>query len=552
MKSSIELLAAIVLLASLLAAGASAPAAGASSTVDAGPMTDIDVGNLTADELRQGGTQPSEAPPSLRWLGRSNALYIDYDHTNPLRGGGGEDWQVQNLLESGAMVNTDELRFHLQGVRSSGNTTYTVHVVYWNQATRQYETESGEVVERTEVVNATHETKEISFAGPWSTSTIELRSHYDEPRRVTMWVEGYEDTARWTFNHKTLATSQSVSGINTKGDLAWWAIKELVVWILVFAILTAAFAMWSVKKAKAGPQMGFAVWTLLIGLVGFFALLFGYESIASVISRAPKVLAFMTVALLSIPLIEGQDDRVKKILAIQPKVTEATSAAGNEAQDALRLRMKSIRVAERDGETIRVAPGPLKFLARLLGGVAPVGSAAEKLKTRVDADGKTSYKEVVWIDPEAEEIEHYDPEGFNIDIPSTLKGALTLLGVIGAAAVVIYGTLGTGWLWLSVFAALPIILSVRHGEADLEPASVHTRSAHVTAMTMGKEIQDAQTLEESLKETYKERAKSSQEVEERVELRDETVVAEMLGAEVPATVDDPKDRNQVPDGGDDE
>lgn len=541
MNRSIAILAAGFLLASLLLAGATAPAAGASS--------DLDVGNMTVEELREGGEQPSDAPPSLRWLGRSSALYIDYEHTNPLRGGGGEDWEVQQLLRPGALVNTDKLRFHLQGVRSAGNTTHTVHVVYWNDVNRKYETESGETVTREEAVNVTHETKTITFAGPWDTSSIDLRSHYDDTQKVTMWIDGYEDSARWTFNHQTLETSQTVSGINTAGDLAWWAITELVIWILVFGIIAAALAMWAIRRAGAGPQMGFAVWTLLIGFVGFLALLFGYNSIAETVSRAPKVLAFMTVGLLTVPLLEGQDDRVKKILAIQPNVTDATLASGEEAVDALSLKMKKLQVTERDGETIRIAGGPLKFLARLLGGYAPIGEAQSKLQTRVDADGDTKYKEVVWIDHHADEIEHYRPEGFDINVPTTLRGAVWLLGVIAAAGFVLYGLAGSSWTWLAVFAGLPVIMSVRKGEADLEPAPVHSRAAHMTAMQMSNEFKDAETLEESLKETYKERAKSSQEVEERVELRDATVLQEMLGVDVSASMSG-SERPIEPDGGD--
>jgi hypothetical protein len=77
---------------------------------------------------------------------------------------------------------------------------------------------------------------------------------------------------------------------------------------------------------------------------------------------------------------------------------------------------------------------------------------------------------------------------------------------------------------------------VRSGHGKIEPATAHQRSAHVSTMLLSKEMDDAETLDDARREVYEERSKSSKNVEEVVEVRDETLIQEMLDADVSASV----------------
>jgi len=353
-----------------------------------------------------------------------------------------------------------------------------------------------------------------------------------------MWVESAPETARWRFTHKSLATAQTVS-TQTAGERLWWLVKNYVIWIVAFGLVGASVSLWSIRRAGAGPQMGVGTWAFLIGIVGFVALLWNYEGIATVFARGPKVLAAATVALLMIPWVEGQDDRLRKFLFVRPVVTEAKSASGAEAKDALYLELAEKKVTELpDGTLSVVKAGPIKFIARVLGGAAPLQGARELGQTEVRADGSTSHDRVVWIKPDVEEIVDYEPESIGISRPPDLS---LIVGAIGLTLLV----LNASWLGVSVIGWLAYgmigftvltAFEIRSGHAKVEPATAHMRSAHVTTMVASKDMDDAETLDEARKETYKERAKSSKDVEEVVEVRDDTLIKEMLGVDVDATV----------------
>ena len=488
-------------------------------------------------ELRQGGQQVSGAAPSTRWLD-GNRIFIDREHTNPLKDSGGESWQVEKLLRPGDTVNTNKLRFHYTAGPDTSNETYTLHVVYWQLGEREV-AENGTTVTRAAAVNQTHETHKLAFSGPSSTAEVDLRPHYEESVRVTMWIESAGSTARWSeFRHKSLATAKQIT-TQTAGERMWWLVTTYVVWIVVFGLAGVAAALWMIRRAGAGPQLGIGTWAFLIAIAGFLALLINYEGIATLFVEGPKILAFVTVALLMIPWVEGQDDRLRKFLFVRPVVTEAVSASGAEAKDALYLELSEKNVAELpDGTLSVVKPGPIKFLARVLGGAAPLQGAREMGRTEVRAEGKTRHDRVVWIKPSADEIMDYAPETIGITRPPDLALSIGASGLV--LLVVNSARIGAGALsWLSYammgFCALTSF-EVRSGYGKVDPATAHQRSAHVTTMVAGKEMDDAETLDEARRETYKERSKSSKDVEEVIEVRDETLISEMLGADVSAGV----------------
>lgn len=508
---------------------------------------------FTLDELTRSGTQITNGPPSLRWLGDDHGVYIDYKRTNPLLRGGGEDWQVQQLLRPGSTVKMNELRFHLQGSRSAGNATFDVHLVYWQEGRREFE-RNGTTVERVVPVNVTHVEKQVSFSGPFDTATIDLRPHYDESYRVTMWIEGY-DGARWRFRHHSVATSRTVE-TTTAGERLWWLLKDFVLWILLFGFIAAGLSLWAIRRAGTGPMIGMFWWAVIIIFVGLISLVINYEGLATMFIRGPKVLAFITVGLLTIPLLEGQEDRLKKIVAIKPVVTEGKLASGETALDSVEFEEEILYVTDTSsGRHIRVSAGPVKFLARLAGGFAEIPRLREKLKTKIDLTGRTGYDSMVIVDHKAEEVAPYESEGFSWTYPETRAGLAWFFGTMGGLGAILLLTMGSGSLWFLGIAALPFVLDVEQGEADLEPAPAHSRPALVSILLMAKEFKEAETVEDATSEMVRERAKTTKDVQEQIELRDDTIVSELLGGDVSATIkqeDVPELEEGSASGGDEE
>jgi hypothetical protein len=173
-------------------------------------------GPHSLEELRQGGEQINSDVESLRMVG-DRAVFIDTAPTNPLKSDNPGALTTGNVLESGERVTTNNLRVKL--LSSDSDVSMKFHVVYWQVGEREVE-ESGTTVRQRYAANQTATTHNVTFSKPFGTAEIPLRPHYDEEVRMTVWVEGYSDTARWTASHKSLETSQQVA-INTKGEQLW-------------------------------------------------------------------------------------------------------------------------------------------------------------------------------------------------------------------------------------------------------------------------------------------------------------------------------------------
>lgn len=531
----------VLLLAGLLAVAAIGAAQSGVSSPD-----------YTLDELQQGGQEITGAPPSLRYLDDSTVVYIDYKKSNPIlaSSASSSEWAVQNLLQQGATVDQNVLRFHYQGPRGAADREYTLRVVYWQQGQREV-VRNGTAVTEPAAVNVSTESHVLEFSGAFDVAEVELRPHPDKPVRVTMWIEGQPNSARWTFKHHSLATTEVVD-TTTAGSRLWWVLSNYTAWVVVLGLLAGAGCLIALRRAAAGPQMGFVSWAFWIGLGSFFVLLFGYEGVATIWVRSPIVLAGLTVAILMIPLLEGQDDRLEKWQFVRPVVTDAISAAGSEAADALKVDTSIERVTEMpDGRLAVVRPGFFKFLSRLFGGAAELRGAPELLATEVRDVGESSIDRTVWIHPLADSALEYEPEGFTPRYGwagSTAVFAGTVLGIS-----LIHALTGTGQVWLGSIVLLPALLEVRQGSADVWPAPAHSRPAHVTMMVGVADFKDADTLEASRRETYQEKARSSKEVEDVIELRDETLIAEALGLEVGAGIEgDRGELDELDDDGEDD
>jgi hypothetical protein len=520
-------LAAVLLVLSLLAAGASAPVAADSH----GNSTDAE---FTLEELRRGGQQISGAPPSLRWIGQDSGVWVDYTDPNPLQDTGGSDWSAKTLLKPGTTVPRNEIRLHRQGTQATADETLTVHIVYWETGPRTVRGERT-TSEETVVENVTHTTQEVQFDGAFDVATIDLRPHYDRPRQVTMWVEGSEQTARWRFRHKSLESTRALPAwVDSRGDLLLWTAQNVLLPMFVAMLVLAGLVMWGRKRAAAGPQNGYVWWIFVIALGALFATAAAWQWFSSIFVQAPAILAVTAAAIAMVPVVESQDESVRDVLTIKPEVTDATTAGGEMGKDILRMESKGIKLADTpQGETLVLRPGILAYLSRLLGGGAVL---KEQIDTTVAVHRHPKYDEAIWVDPQREKPIRYKREGIKLwDPPTRLKG-----GAVGLAIVALGGLATATWVGTAipgaVLAALPIVMSVRKGEAEIHPAPMHFRAAHTTALFLSEEADQAATMEQALEEAYEERASVHTKIEERSDHRDSSLVESTVGVEIDAAV----------------
>jgi hypothetical protein len=536
-------LAVAVLFVGLLVAGAAAPAAADShsntTTVESSGS------EFTLEELRRGGEQITNAPPSLRWIGENSGVWVDYQDPNPLQDNSGSEWAAKTLLEPGTRVPRNEIRLHRQGTAATADETLTVHVVYWERGT---ETVRGERTTSEEAVatNVTHTTQEVRFNGAFDLATVDLRPHYDRPRQVTMWIEGHENTARWRFEHKSLESTKAIPAwINSQGDLMLWVGQNFVLWLFLSMLVLAGLTIGARNRAAAGPQKGYVWWIFVLGIGGFFAVALAWRFLSSIFVQGPQVLAFVTACFTMIPLIESQDENVRDVLTIKPEVTEAVTAGGTQGRDILNTESQDIRVARTpSGETMVLRRGIGAYISRLLGGGAVIDKVPD---TTIAVDGHPKYDEFIWVHPKSDEPVRYDREGLNLwDPPSTLKGAAMAAGVVIVAALLTASWIGTPWVGALV-ASIPVVMSVEKGEAHIDPAPVHFRAAHATALYLSIEADQADTMEDALELAYTERANTHQRIQERSDQRDESLVEQTVGVGVDAAVGRVDDDRQPSD-----
>ncbi|WP_135304120.1 hypothetical protein [Haloarcula amylovorans] len=531
-RQSIALLALVVLLV-------------ASPIVAFADAADDSAGNsseFTLDELKQDGPHQANSPPGVR-MGEQSAYWSVYwPANNPFANVGSSD--SGEYLPSGTTVGRNAVYLRTWTYEDR---TKDVHVVYWEKGTKtvkQGNTTTTEPVAR----NVTHVTHEVTFDRGRPTVKVPLRQH-DEPVRVTMWIEG-EDYARWTFKHKSIATTQGVD-INSAGDYIASVITDFLLWILIGGFVVGSGTKKALDKAGIGPQYGYFPWlvglTLLTGLGG---LLF-YKSLANLVVNAQYLLALYVVAVIGIVMLETYTTNVSKALFLRPTLTHAESPTGDDAFDLLDAEGREERIVRTpDGSVSVVKPGLFPFLARVFGKNARIKNV-EQLRTRVPIDGK--WDELFLVDPEADELLFYEPEGWTIDWPPLdREHAGEWVAVVGAVGLafgsVHYGIASALAVTTVTVAGLAVwALHPTDGLAAVQPAPVHLRTAFGTMVAYAEDVDDAKRFDEVKSQLDGERISKQRDVDREVADHDRTLVEGMLDPDeqIPAAVEDGESDDDV-------
>jgi hypothetical protein len=493
----------------------------------------ISASELTVDELRRGGRQVPEAPDSWRWLS-NGGVYIDYQNPNPIVP------SETVILEPGSLVETRFLRIEAQRSRDAPSESYELVTVYWNTTERTRETSDGGTTTSTEVANATIQTTELEFSGPFDSTDIDLRRSTGE-RYVTMWIRDESGRAvpgaRWTFRHRTAATTQS-AGIQSMGDLFWWVGKWIAFPLIVGIVGSGFGGAAAIRRAKRGPGKGLLFWAMMLGAASITSVAIGWYWLADWFVALPLAIPAGLTALVLIVILETYETGTKEVEFVRPDLEFTKSPTGEVSLDFLSLETRTETLARAGGDGWAViTDGVRTFLARAFGGAATLNTAIE---TDVVVDGDHDGK--VFVHPRSESVLDLEPEGWHIDVPNPSDASDWLaIGVVVALTGILSAAI---WLFISPVGSLLATTAVilvgtlrpKGGRAHVDVAPVHAREAFASMVYLAREMDNADTINQARTKLVEKEARSQKDVEEALTEKDATLVKEMFNDDVEEAV----------------
>jgi hypothetical protein len=477
---------------------------------------------------------------------------------------------------SGKMLKTNQL--YLRTIRAqTGSEPKTVKIVSWQQGQRTVR--QGNVTTTEQVAkNVSVTTQQVSMGPGWSVAEVNMPQH-DETRRVTMWIEGAEDTARWTFKHRSVATTQEVA-INTWGDFLFKLLQYVGIPALIGGVVVGKQVRSMVDSAGVGPDWGFGRWTIVI--TGLTALVGGvaYTQLAEAIVYLPYLLGVWLVGVFAAYTLATHRGEIKAKGLLKPHVKDSVSVTDSRlddtvdvdgevkadgghaegdvfAHDVLQGDWSTIRVIEdKDGMSI-VRPGIVPFLARVYGARATVENVKE-LTQRFKIAGPID--EILLVDPEADRLLEYEPPSFRWDWPDLDTRSAQFKAAIGLAA-------GAGLTWrlatewgvlvyavaalLAAAVAAKFYLKPTDGYAYIEPAPMHFRNVFASTMVLRHGLRDVKDLSKAKKQARLEQLKTKDEAKGELDDHDRAMMDHFAGVDevdVEDVLDDDNDTSEVTDG----
>jgi hypothetical protein len=502
------------------------------------PTSESDDG-LGLEELKRDGPRHANAPPSVRMGDELMWWVVYWPASEPMADEGNDDkWQY---LEPDTQVGRNSV--WLRTILFDSNERVTVKVAYWEKVEREV-TSGNTTTTVSRAENVSVKTHDVAMQRGWPMVEIPLRQD-DRPSQVTMWVEDSSGEAipgaRWTFEHKSVATTRSIA-IDSYGDYLARAALDFLLWIAVGAFVVGALGKKALDRAGRGPGYGYAPWVFFLTLATLIGGYLFYQSLAELIVVLPTVLALYLVGIFGIVVLETYQSNVSKALFVQPRLEHSTAPDGSDAWDYQAARLSEQTTVDMpDGGTAIVTNGVLAFLARVFGSAAYLDFTG--VETRVRTKG-SKHDELFYVHPAAEDVVTYDAEGWEFNLPPLDKAhaGTYLLGAaaIGLAVLSVYaGLAGALPMGLTLAAGLVwITAEAKDGHAAVEWAPRHVRSAEATVLVEAEEFSDADTIRDAKDELVKARVSTYQQVEEELERHDGTLVEELVGADASPTIRD--------------
>lgn len=476
----------LVVLVGTLVFGAIAPLTGAMAAENESTGSQ----GYTVQELSRGGTQSANSPDSLRMADQTAFWLIHWPANQPMANPGEDrNWK---FLKRGETIERNSI--YLRTFRFEGSETITVKKVYWQVGERR----TGNNATKRVPVNVTVDRQKVEIPAGRPTKKINIRRH-DKKVRVTMWIEEYP-SARWTYAHRSVATTRPVN-IQTYGDLLRWNLTTTYIPIIVGTLIAMGLVAMLLREAKAGPQYGYAIWIIVLGMGSAMAFFASYTFLADLFVALPVSGAFFVVGIVSIFALEGFGETPRKGVFFKPNLEAAVTPAAEQAHDLLKGEMSDYRLVSTgtDEGVAVVTQGVRPFLSRAFGGRAELENAKD-IKTKIPLTGNTG-DELYLVHPDSDELLEYEPEGWTFELPELDKQQLIGFGVkmclAAAATLLAYYVADPGIATVTaIVSAGVVLLRPEHGHARVNPAPAHMRSVFAMLIMLREGTTDAETFDE--------------------------------------------------------
>ena len=559
-------------------------------------------GPFDVEELRRGGVKSSAAPESARNIGMGGVI-LRYTPINPLSNG------VQRV-SPGETLNGDILTLYSNAYGEAAG-EYEFVVVYWQPETTQV---GGS--EREYAANQTVQRIGVNFAEGYSTSDVELQSHYDKQVEATAWLERDGERvpgATWRFEHASAPASQQVQ-IDTLADAWTYVFRVAILPGVAAVVLGLSLAKVTLKRTGTGPRYGKGAWVFLGLIGGGLALSAAYYEVAVVIANL-DILMGLSLGVIAyggglqihsdvehvgferkeltsaIALRQGRDGESESEAVADggaAEVTDSIEIPESNYHDELYEDLPRLPMVR--GEDGRFIPkkGVGPFLARFFADAARLDLSSLTTRVRVNTG---CISEKVYVHPDSDGVEHTAahlsrrmPVWWRLDAESAERGDRLLYGALTVGAIVLpligWHVGGAVANVSTVGAALGALvlgvesLEAKSGSVEFTPAPRHDVTADASLTILQQEHADAKTLEEYEEIAWSERTTTALEAREVQGRQDKTVTRRLneealgmgldvearpdsesdpkLGGPEPDTANEPETSDTRADGGDNE
>lgn len=577
-RSRGALLALVAVLALLVVAGASSVAVAQSDTGSGETTSNATVleetGPYSLEELEHAGVRASEsAPASTRRWGDTGSLWVRYVPSG-IAGVGGNP-STWNYLEAGTEIERSSVYLGWMGAWGGGGESLDVDIVYWDKGEVRVEDEQGNVRFEPAAVNQEVRETTVEIPHSYAETEVDLKPSYDEAQRVTMFVEGSEGTAQWTFNVHTSRAAEPVA-VDTRSDLALW-IAAVLAGALVVILASLYGARQLHRNAGAGPGYPLWIYGALVIPVGFMSIVFGYQNVINTVAEAPWILIPPVALVTVIAAVTWWGDETRRVTVIDLDLTDPEVREDGSGKFDIHIStfpIATVGGAAREKTEGVVLDGISAYLARTRGAIPEWDIGGDP---SVVYNGKGSTDEVVFTDPFDEDPIHFEREGWSLshlyrspepsDMPDDAgaidKIAIYLEGVawaelLAGAAIVAVGYIAgdvvfSAGLLGAAAATVPAFMWMARpikGTCKVNAAPGSFGSVVKQMILAGEELEDIADRQYFKSAYFKERGEN---VAERKQTREETELRkfdEVMEALEDGDVDDLEDafKDDVPGG----
>ena len=508
---------------------------------------DGDDEELTLDDLRQDGTSYSNSPDSVR-LDGGEMFWVVHWPAGVSGSPGDPDDDYWEYLSPDTTVDRNEV--YLRTINVDEQEDVTVNVATYDVGEREvHDTETNTTTTEQYARDVSVSEHSVTLNRGWVMEEIPLPES-QEGQQVTMWVEGSDDL-RWTFEHRSVATTQDLP-FGTWGGLLQWSMLVFVLPLGVGGVVSLYGSKRVIERTGKGPGWGYAAWTGVFALAGALVVATFWGDVTRLLVEYPWAMVAYVLLFLFALMLETFEQHTQLVRFERDEVAQTTMPSDEVGLDQLASDERELTIIDRPEEAAKVASnGVMAFLARLVTGGAATLRTVDPGHEEADERGETdTWKDPLrcqanvrqgradmraYVHPLSPSVVDYKPEGWELSLPEiderddyvrlgSKLGLVIAASYVAAQFMTAVGALlalavGVGW----------IALRPKEAYARVWAAPAHYRSARATALHLAQQTDNAETIEEEREKRILSEVSTEKDIMDAVDDRDKTLIDGMFG-----------------------